>query len=198
MRLSLRLALPALFALILGSAVYFAHLSARAQPTHVRAPQPAVTTCIPPPPGMVAWWPGEGNGNDIRGENNGTLVGSPTFPAGEVEHAFGFNGTSQYVSIPDSPSLRPTNLTVDAWVNPSDFSQDHAVLIKSALSNGGNDFAYGLRVLGPGPSSGHAEGRITDTGGTFASVVSTSVLSTNQFQHIAFTYDGTDLKLYVN
>src|SRR5437588_4982004 len=54
-----------------------------------------VVSCTPPPPGMVAWWPGEGNGNDIRGENNGTLNGNPTFPAGEVEHAFGLNGTNQ-------------------------------------------------------------------------------------------------------
>ncbi|HVS82090.1 MAG TPA: LamG-like jellyroll fold domain-containing protein [Pyrinomonadaceae bacterium] len=156
--------------------------------------RPEVLQCTTPPPGMVAWWPGEGNGNDIRGENNGTLNGSPTFPAGEVGQAFGLNGTNQFVSIPDSPSLRLTNLTIDAWVNPTDLTQDRAILIKSALSSGGNDFAYGLRVL----SGGHAEGRITDAGGAFASVVSTSVLSTNQFQHIALTYDGAALKLYVN
>ena len=83
MRLSLRLALLALFALILGSAIYFAHLSARAQNTQL---------CTPPPPGMVAWWPGEGNANDIRGGNNGTPQGGVTFPAGEVGQAFSFDG----------------------------------------------------------------------------------------------------------
>ncbi len=158
------------------------------------APVLLAPTCTPPPPGMISWWPGEGNANDIRAENNGTLNGSPTFPAGEVGQAFGLNGTNQFVSIPDSPSLRPTNLTIDAWVNPTDLTQDRAILIKSALSSGGNDFAYGLRVL----TGGHAEGRITDAGGAFASVVSTSVLSINQFQHIALTYDGAALKLYVN
>src|SRR5206468_12140553 len=32
------------------------------------------TNCVPPASGIVDWWPGEGNGNDIVGANNGTLV----------------------------------------------------------------------------------------------------------------------------
>ena len=75
MRLSLRLALLALFALILGSAVYFAHLSVRADDTQVCAPQPA---------GMVSWWRANGNTNDSKGTNNGALQGNATFAAGEV------------------------------------------------------------------------------------------------------------------
>src|SRR5438067_13928369 len=33
---------------------------------------PVVATCIAPPAGMVGWWPGENNANDIKGANNGT------------------------------------------------------------------------------------------------------------------------------
>ena len=29
--------------------------------------------CTPAPSGLVGWWPGEGNANDIVGTNNGTL-----------------------------------------------------------------------------------------------------------------------------
>ncbi len=194
MRLSLRLALVALVVLTLIGANYLSRRNVHAQGNNSESPTVFASVCTAAPPGMVAWWPGEGNADDIRGENNGTLQGSPTFPAGEVGQAFGLNGSNQYVSIPDSPSLQLTNLTIDAWVNPTDLTQDRAILIKSALATLGNDFAYGLRVL----SDGHAEGRITDAGGAFASVVSTSVLSTNQFQHIALTYDGAALKLYVN
>jgi len=99
------------------------------------------------------------------------------------------------VNVPDSASLHLNTFTIDAWVNSTDnFTQDRAILTKSTLSILGNDFAYGFRVL----SGGHAEGRITDASGVAASVVSASVLSNDQFYHIAFTYDGTALKLYVN
>ena len=31
----------------------------------------AAGACLPPPHGMVAWWPGDGNANDIRrGQRN--------------------------------------------------------------------------------------------------------------------------------
>src|SRR5439155_8470225 len=38
----------------------------------VTAPTPP-PTCVTPPSGMVSWWPGDGNANDIQGGNNGTL-----------------------------------------------------------------------------------------------------------------------------
>ena len=65
--------------------------------------------CVSPPPGLVAWWPGEGNANDIAGNNNGTPYNGVGFASGEVGEAFMFNGTNSYVEVPDSPALRLTN-----------------------------------------------------------------------------------------
>ncbi len=68
-------------------------------------------------PGILAWWPGAGNANDSVGSANGVLQGGATATApGVVGQAFGFDGTNSYVAIPDSPALRPTNLTVEGWV----------------------------------------------------------------------------------
>src|SRR5262245_8578149 len=39
--------------------------------------------CAPPPSGMVSWWPGEGDANDIQGGHHGTLEGGMTFGSGE-------------------------------------------------------------------------------------------------------------------
>jgi len=159
-----------------------------------RNPAGAPTPCAPPPAGMVAWYPGDGNANDIIGDNNGTLQGGVTFAPGEVAQAFNFNGIDSFVNVTDAVNLHLQSLTIDAWVNLTDSTQDRAIVIKSALALAGNDFAYGLRIL----AGGHAEGRITDAVGNFASVVSASVLTLNQFQHVALTYDGAALKLYLN
>jgi hypothetical protein len=47
---------------------------------------------------LVAWWPGEGNANDIAGTNNGTLEGGVTFTNGEVGRAFSFDGVSGLIT----------------------------------------------------------------------------------------------------
>ena len=58
-------------------------------------------SCVAPPPGIVAWWPGESNAVDT---NNGTWVGHPSYTVGEVGQAFNFDGAS-YVQVPASPNL---------------------------------------------------------------------------------------------
>jgi len=65
--------------------------------------------CQAPPSGLVAWWKGEGDASDSVGGNNGTLQNSTGFGPGEVGQGFVFNGTNQFVVIPDAPSLDPTN-----------------------------------------------------------------------------------------
>ncbi len=74
-------------------------------------------SCFPPPAGIVGWWPGDGTANDFTGTNNGALhTGATAAATGIVGQAFSFDGTNGYVQIPDSPALRPTNLTIEAWV----------------------------------------------------------------------------------
>jgi len=74
-------------------------------------------TCSSPPTNLIGWWPGDGNANDIVSTNNGFLQGGATASgAGFVSSAFTFDGTNGFVQIPNSASLRPTNLTIEAWV----------------------------------------------------------------------------------
>ena len=73
--------------------------------------------CTPAPSGLVSWWGGDNNALDIIGTNNGALHGDATYAAGKVGQAFSFDGSGDYVSIPDQPSLNPTAaITVDAWI----------------------------------------------------------------------------------
>src|SRR3954451_22452331 len=78
---------------------------------------------------LVGWWPmNEGSGQVVRDwafhGNNGTLGASPAaddrdpswIPGVFFGSALRFDGADDVVTIPDSRSLEPANLTVDAWV----------------------------------------------------------------------------------
>jgi hypothetical protein len=57
------------------------------------------------PPGLVSWWPGDGNADDVQNVNDGTLQGGATFAAGMVGQAFSFNGVNAFVQAPENGSL---------------------------------------------------------------------------------------------
>jgi serine/threonine protein kinase len=108
----------------------------------------AVGKLPPALPGLVAWWSAEGNANDVIGGNNGTVYNGVGYAAGEVGHAFSFNGTNSYVQVPDAPALRLTNeLTIEFWVKRQQLTEDYIV-------NKGGDWTggalnYGVSIAGP-------------------------------------------------
>ena len=79
------------------------------------APAP---TCVPPPPGMVAWWPGDDNAEDLIGPNDGQLVNGAAYAPGMVANGFRFFGGESAVVVPDSPTwdLGYGEFTIDTWV----------------------------------------------------------------------------------
>ncbi len=80
-------------------------------------------TCTAPPSGLVGWWPGDGNADDIIGGNNGTLQNGATFSSGEVAQAFSFNGSS-YVDASDSNlPIGDSSATISAWINTTQSHQ---------------------------------------------------------------------------
>jgi hypothetical protein len=70
--------------------------------------------CVTPPAGLVSWWPGDGNANDIFSGNHGTLQGGAAFAAGRVGQAFSFDGINDFMKIGQPLSL--TEGTVDFWI----------------------------------------------------------------------------------
>ena len=54
-------------------------------------------TCVSPPSGLVGWWPGDGNFNDLINGDNGTPVGGVTFTPGMVGQAFSFASSAESV-----------------------------------------------------------------------------------------------------
>lgn len=75
--------------------------------------------CVPPPAGLVSWWPGEGDARDVVGGNDGTLQGGVSFTPGKVGQTFVFDGIDAFVHVGNPENLKvSTGITLAAWVNP--------------------------------------------------------------------------------
>ena len=79
------------------------------------------------PPGLVAWWPGDGDAQDIFNTNNGMLIKNVTFTDGVVGKAFFFDGTgAQVVATTRGLPIAGTDRTIEYWVRVDAFVADEA------------------------------------------------------------------------
>jgi len=106
--------------------------------------------------------------------------------------ALRFDGVDDYVNVPDSASLRITNtITVEAWIKRATIGVQHSIVEKYGCSGQGG---YLLRV--------RTDDRLMfgtrDDCNTGGSVVGNTPLRANLWYHVAGTWDGGLLRLYVN
>jgi hypothetical protein len=77
------------------------------------------SACYAQPAGLVSWWKGDDDATDHMGNNNGTLENGAGFALGEINDAFSFNGSNQYVLIGQPVPLDlqiQNNFTLSAWI----------------------------------------------------------------------------------
>src|SRR5205814_989332 len=100
-----------------------------------------------------------------------------------------FTGSSSYVTVADSASLDlSSGATVEAWVYPTRSTGDQTIIAKERVGGG---LPYGLELSGAVP------GGYVNTGVNSAAT-SSAPLPLNTWTHLATTYDGGAVRLYVN
>jgi hypothetical protein len=149
-----------------------------------------VTACLDPPPSLVSWWTGDGDASDIIGPNDGTLRNGATFAPGLVGQAFSFDGVDDEVEAPGTYINYLQQLTIDAWVYhnslPANQIMNYVML----------DAKAELRYDGiNGPQQLHFYLKIN---GVLEHIRVNNVLQVAVFHHVAGTYDGSVMRLYLD
>lgn len=165
-----------------------------------------------PTNGLVAWYPFNGNANDLSGNNlHGNVIGaslstdrnSASSKAYDftTENAI-FSEQNEEIFIPYSSLMNVSNITVSTWIYPRSYywsgnSGDRTTTIINRFQNGystPNGQSWGLTF-----NENSVTGFIVGANGTGGSeAISDEALELNQWHHLVMTYNGSQIKLYVN
>jgi Concanavalin A-like lectin/glucanases superfamily/Secretion system C-terminal sorting domain len=160
--------------------------------------------------GLVAYYPFNGDYKD-KSENGIANDGIPTGTTLETDRlgnanskSCRFNGTSDFIRVPNSTSLNPEFMTVAAWIKPTAFYEGtcgHSII----LTKGGdinNTGGYGIGITGTNVCTA---GRTTQTCTVGVNTGSQNYVSSiaseiklNEWQLLVGTYDGKEITYYLN
>jgi hypothetical protein len=149
-------------------------------------------------PGPVAYWKfDEGTGttaHDSSGQgNDGTLINSPTWQTEDLcvsGKCLEFDGSTAYIST-SNPSLKVANVTMQAWIKISDIPDSFAAVIFKNPSS--EDYRIQFN-----PETSQLNTRIKTTSSQDRSSGFTNSLPLNEWVHVAGTYDGNTVAIYIN
>ena len=156
-------------------------------------------------PGLVAAYAlDEGTGTLVRdasgNTNRGALTGAIWTFAGHTGGALTYDGSSDYVQVPNSPSINVSGkgLTVEMWANITAGSAVDYVLLAKPWTNGSTaspSYQYAIEFDANG---GHTlDFYVSDTTSTRRGPYQMTPV-TGSWTHLAYTFDGTTVKGYLD
>lgn len=117
---------------------------------------------------------------------------------GKVGSALACDGSSSFIEVPHKPELEPEELTIEAWLRLDEFpaGNDPRRWLVNKNRNEWEQGHYALII------QGDKVGAYLNIGGGkenhFLALSSESVLKLKEWQHVAMTYDGAELRVYHN
>jgi hypothetical protein len=124
--------------------------------------------------------------------NQGTISGATRISGGRFGRGLSFDGVNDSVTVADAPSLDLSGaMTVEGWVFPTSLAFNERPLVHKENADGHSVYdLYANSSLRRPSSDVLVSSR--------AQALGTAQLALNVWTHLAATYDGASLKLYVN
>jgi len=145
-----------------------------------------VQGCVEPPAGLISWWSGDGNADDIQGSNNGTRRGGVTFVPGKVGNAFSFNGSSYVMAPTTGLPTGDSDRTMALWVKANAFLDGEAFF---AGYGGFKSFDQVFELGTAGSTLFFSQ---------WGQAIFGPALQTGRWYHVAVTNVGNSVKLYLD
>jgi hypothetical protein len=143
---------------------------------------------------IAHWKFDEGYNTVVNNYGNGGIGLSGSFGAGNSAPAWttdsrsgkslSFDGTYDYVSIPNNVSLKPSVFSISVWIKPASYGENNygrIVDIPSGMT---------LMLSQPTQSVFFSAGQAQPPG--------SNTIALNQWSHVVGTYDGNNATVYVN
>ena len=139
------------------------------------------------------------NGSSLDSSGNGhhgTLVNGATYGSGQLGQAFVFDGINDHLVGPVIPQINPNSFSIAFWINAA---PENGLRLVADSSHGGtrngsiNWEGFAVQLFG-----NNTIDFTFGNGTTFPHVSSTSIVADNTFHHVAATFDGSLMSMYVD
>jgi hypothetical protein len=162
-------------------------------------------------PDLLGWWRlDEGKGTTAadlsRYGNPGTLIGGPKWVAGKIGGGLEFDGINDYVRCAERVGTRPgtypaelmpATFTVACWTKLDNFSY-FSSFVGNGIDTGDDECGFFLYNWGWIDENEKDFGLAIRTETAMNYVESPNIYEKNTWYHVAATYDGANVNLYVN
>ena len=156
-----------------------------------------------PTNGLVGYWPFNGNANDESGNGNNGIVTGATLAAdriGNSNSAYNLDGINDYITIPDSPSLRLNNATISSWISYTSASKMMLMVKHNLLDAYNANYAFEINeytaLKGPRVLGMYDNGNCNSYNWT--NYHSNTDIGDNQWHHVVGTFGSDYLKIYID
>jgi photosystem II stability/assembly factor-like uncharacterized protein len=142
-----------------------------------------------PTEGLLAWWKFDGDTTDFIGDNDGSIVGVADFIPGHANQAIRFDGNANYVNVGNPAPLRITgkNISISAWVYNRNW---HGGIVSERNNWNLNDYDFYI--------ANHKLYFSFYNGSSNKVTFYGTEMITDEWYHVAVTYDGDYIRLYIN
>ena len=138
--------------------------------------------------GLVTHYAFENNATDSENGNNGTISGATYTSSGKVNGAYNFDGSNDYIQVPNDLLSNTQPRTISAWFKLKDYNLTDKICIFSAtratgeylISLDNQKLNFGLR-----------------NSSSWTNIYSDKILNTN-WHHVVASWDGSVMKLYLD